>query len=260
MLRAPGEATLMSTRWPGTRPTRRPRARDAAVTAAAALAAAALAGCGSVAAGGAAGTGAAGAPASASAGGALSTGAAGAGASATSAAGSGGTSGTLAGGATASPSGSAGAAAACTAGDLRIRLDTAAAGAAAGTEYVPLEFTNTSSRPCDVAGFPAVALTSGVSGQQIGAEAAVDRSVKAKAVLLAPGGVAHAWLGIADVADLPASKCRPVTAAGFRVVVPGSESASYLAHSVPACKEPAKDSGILIVRPVQPGVARRGTA
>jgi hypothetical protein len=259
MLRAPGEATLMSTRWPGTRPTRRPRARDAAVTAAAALAAAALAGCGSVAAGGAAATGAAGAPASASAGGALSTGAAGAGASATSAAG-GGTSGTLAGGAPAGSSGSAGAAAACTAGDLRIRLDTAAAGAAAGTEYVPLEFTNTSSQPCDVAGFPAVALTSGVSGQQIGAEAAVDRSVKARAVLLAPGGVAHAWLGIADVADLPASKCRPVTAAGFRVVVPGSESASYLAHSVPACKEPAKDGGILIVRPVQPGVARRGTA
>ena len=141
-----------------------------------------------------------------------------------------------------------------------IRLDTAAAGVAAGTEYVPLEFTNTSSQSCELSGFPAVALTSGVTGQQIGTEAAVDRSVRATAVLLKPGGIAHAWVGIADVANLPAKTCRPVTAAGFRVVVPGSESASYLAHRVPACKEPAKAGGILIVRPVQPGAARRGTA
>jgi hypothetical protein len=246
----------MSTRWPGTRPSSRHRGRDAAVTAAAGLAAAALAGCGSLAApGGAATRGAAATPASASAGGALSgsTGSAGPGSA-------GASGGAVAGSAPASPSGSAAGDAACTAGVLRIRLDTAAAGAAAGTEYVPLEFTNTSSRPCELTGFPAVALTSGVAGQQIGTEAAVDRSVPATAVLLKPGGVAHAWLGIADVADLPASKCRPVTAAGFRVVVPGSESASYLAHPVPACKEPASAGGILIVRPVQPGVARRGTA
>jgi hypothetical protein len=240
----------MSTRWPGTRPSPRLSGRDVAVTAAAGLAAAALAGCGSLAApNGAATPGAAGTPASASAGGALSSG------------GGGSTGpGAVAGSATASPSGAAAAAAPCAAGVLRIRLDTAAAGAAAGTEYVPLEFTNTSSQPCELTGFPAVALTSGVSGQQIGTEAAVDRSVPATAVLLPPGGLAHAWLGITSVADLPASKCRPVTAKGFRVVVPGSQRASYLAHPVPACQEPASASGILIVRPVQPGAARRGTA
>jgi Protein of unknown function (DUF4232) len=237
----------MRTRWPGNRPTPRPAVRDAAVTAAAALAAAALAGCGSLAA--PAGTGAPGAAsATASAGGALRSGGTGSVA--------GGGDGSVAG----SPSGSAPPGAACTAAALRIRLDTAAAGVAAGTDYVPLEFTNTSSQPCELSGFPAVALTSGVSGQQIGTEAAVDRSVRATAVLLKPGGIAHAWLGIADVANLPAKTCRPVTAAGFRVVVPGSESASYLAHRVPACKEPAQDGGILVVRPVQPGAARRGTA
>ena len=237
----------MRTRWPGNRPTPRPAVRDAAVTAAAVLAAAALAGCGSFAApGGAAAPGAA--SATASAGGALSSGGPGS-------AGAGGD-GSVAG----SPSGGAQPRAACTAAALHIRLDTAAAGVAAGTDYVPLEFTNTSSQPCELTGFPAVALTSGVTGQQIGTEAAVDRSVRATAVLLKPGGIAHAWLGIADVANLPAKTCRPVTAAGFRVVVPGSESASYLAHRVPACKEPAQDGGILVVRPVQPGAARRGTA
>jgi hypothetical protein len=228
----------MRTRWPGDRPMPRPAVRDAAVTLAAGLAAAVLAGCGSLAPGSAASPG--GASATGSAGGALSSDGAG---------------GVGAGGDAGAQPGDA-----CAASALRIQLDTAAAGVAAGTEYVPLEFTNTSSQSCELSGFPAVALTSGVTGQQIGTEAAVDRSVKATAVLLKPGGIAHAWVGIADVANLPAKTCRPVTAAGFRVVVPGSQSASYLAHRVPACKEPAKDGGILIVRPVQPGAARRGTA
>jgi hypothetical protein len=238
----------MTTRWLGVRL----GARQAAVAGAAVLAAAALAGCGSLAAPGHA---AAPGTASGTAAGALGTGRA-AGDSAS----GGAVSSTGASGPTVGPSGPAQPGDACTAATLRIGLDTAAAGVAAGTEYVPLEFTNTSSQPCELTGYPAVALTSGVTGQQIGAEAAVDRTVPATAVLLAAGGVAHAWLGIADVADLPASKCRPVTAAGFRVVVPGSESASYLAHPVPACKESAQQGGILVVRPVQPGAAKRGTA
>jgi uncharacterized protein DUF4232 len=221
----------------------------AAALASAALAAAALAlaGCGSPATpGAAAGPGHAGA--SAGAGGALASGRA---------VPAGGTS---TGATTGGDIGGAGPGAACAAATVRVRLDTAAAGVAAGTEYVPLEFTNTSAQPCELSGYPAVALATGLTGKQIGAEAAVDRAVPATAVLLKPGGIAHAWLGITDVADLPASRCRPVTAAGFRVVVPGSESASYLAHPVPACKEPAQAGGILIVRPVQPGAARRGTA
>ena len=239
----------MTTRWLGARL----GARQAAVAGAAGLAAAALAGCGSLAA-----PGHAGAPGTASgtAAGALGTGRA----AGDSASGGAGSSNGASGPAVSPSSGAAQPGDACTAAILRIQLDTAAAGVAAGTEYVPLEFTNTSSQPCELTGYPAVALTSGVAGQQIGAEAAVDRTVPVTAVLLAAGGVAHAWLGITDVADLPASKCRPVTAAGFRVVVPGSESASYLAHPVPACKESAQEGGILVVRPVQPGAAKRGTA
>jgi hypothetical protein len=234
----------MRTRWPGDRPIPRLAARDAAVIFAAGLAAAALAGCGSLSAPGGAAPGAA--STTGSAGGALSN----------DGPGSAGGDGSVAG----SPSGSAQPGAACAPAALHIRLDTAAAGVAAGTDYVPLEFTNTSSQACELTGYPAVALTSGVTGRQIGTEAAVDHSVKATAVLLKPGGIAHAWLGIADVANFPAKTCRPITAAGFRVVVPGSQSASYLAHRVPACKEPARDGGILVVRPVQPGAAQRGTA
>lgn len=134
------------------------------------------------------------------------------------------------------------------------------AGVAAGSYYVPLEFTNTSGQACALTGYPAVAFTSGSAGQQIGTEAAVDRSVRASAVRLAPGATAHAWLQVASAANYPASKCHPVTAAGLRVVVPGSESASYLPHPVPACKTAVQGSEILTVHPVQPGPARRGTA
>ncbi len=100
---------------------------------------------------------------------------------------------------------------------------------AAGTYFLPIEFTNTSGRACQLAGYPAVAFTTGQSGQQIGTEAAVDRAVPARSVLLAPGGVAHAWLQILDTANYPAGKCHPVTAAGLRVVAPGTQDATYVA-------------------------------
>jgi hypothetical protein len=148
----------------------------------------------------------------------------------------------------------------CTASGLKVRLDTAAAGVAAGSYYVPLEFTNVTGQACQLSGYPAVTLTSGVSGRQIGPQAAVDRSVRSAAVRLAPGGIAHAWLQVTDVANIPASKCHPATAAGMRVEAPGARRASYLAHRLPACTAALAGSGVITVHPVQPGRARRGTA
>ena len=162
--------------------------------------------------------------------------------------------------ATASPSASGPATTTCASSGLRVRLDTTAAGAAAGSYYVPLDFTNTSGQACQLTGYPAVAFTSGMTGQQIGAEAAVDKSVRVTTVLLPSGGTAHAWLQVLSAANYPASKCHPVTAAGLRVVAPGSESAAYVPHPVPACKMAIQGSEILTVHPVQQGLAQRGTA
>jgi hypothetical protein len=148
----------------------------------------------------------------------------------------------------------------CAAASLQVRLDTSAAGVAAGTYYVPLEFVNAARQPCALSGYPAVALTSGVTGQQIGTEAAVDRSVPVTAVRLPPGGTAHAWLQVISAANYPPGQCHPVTAAGLRVVAPGGQSASYLPHPVSACKAAIRGSGLLTVHPVQPGRARRGMA
>lgn len=220
----------------------------------AAIAAAALAGCGSVQAPGGAAATAAGTGGTTAPGGTASPGGTAGTASPSGPASLNGTA-----SASASASGSA-AAATCAAAGLRVQLDTAVAGVAAGTYYVPLEFTNTSAQPCLLTGYPAVAFTSGAAGRQIGSEAAVDRSVRTTDVLLAPGATAHAWLQVLDAANYPASKCHPVMAAGLRVVAPGSESASYLPHRVPACKATISGSQILVVHPVQRGRAQRGTA
>jgi Protein of unknown function (DUF4232) len=222
----------MSTGMPGSG--QRPRTLPLAAAAAAALA---LAACGSV----QAGAGAA-APAGAS------TAQAG---QASSAAGS-----TSPAAAASSPA----AIATCAAAGLKVVLDTAAAGAAAGTYYVPLDFTNTTSKPCQLSGFPDIALTAGAAGAQIGPQAAADHSVSAATVQLAPGGSAHAWLQVADAASFPAGTCHPVMAAGMRVQPPGSRTASYVAHRLPACKAARPSGQILTVHPVQPGRARRGTA
>ena len=234
-------------------PLARYRLAPSVAAALAAAGAAALAGCGSAAAPGAAsGAGGAGSGVTASASGAASPGGTA----------SGGTSGTASG--AAGPSGSASSPASgvssCTASGLRVRLDTAAAGVAAGSYLVPLEFTNISGQACELAGYPAVALTMGLSGAQVGARAATDHAVAASPVVLAPGGIAHAWLQVLSAANYPASKCHPVTAAGLRITVPGTASASYVAHPVPACTAVLRGSEMLTVRPVQRGPARRGTA
>jgi Protein of unknown function (DUF4232) len=222
----------MSRRMPGSC-LRAPRLPLAIAAGAVAAATAALAACGSVPAG--------------SAGAAASSGAARTGPATT-------------GPATTGPATTGPATATCAASGLKVKLDMAAAGAAAGSYYVPLEFTNITGHACQLAGYPAVALTSGVSGRQIGPQAAVDRSVRSAAVRLAPGGTAHAWLQVTDVANIPARRCHPATAAGMRVEAPGARGASYLAHRLPACAAALAGDGVITVHPVQPGRARRGTA
>jgi Protein of unknown function (DUF4232) len=147
---------------------------------------------------------------------------------------------------------------ACATPALRVTLDSSAAGAAAGSSFVPLEFTNASGASCTLAGYPAVAFASGTGGPQIGAAAAAEASTHPATLVLAPGGVAHAWLQIVDVGNYPASQCQPVTAGGLRVGFTGA--AAFLAHPFQACAKTVHGSDVLAVFPVQAGVPQRGTA
>src|SRR6202011_900237 len=110
-------------------------------------------------------------------------------------------------------------------------------GAAAGSTYYPVDFTNTSSSPCGMYGYPGLSfVTAGSSaGRQIGAAAQENPGFGRLAVRLAAGGVAHAWLQVAQAGNYPASTCQPVTAHWLRVFPPGDTAATYVGVSFSAC-------------------------
>jgi hypothetical protein len=148
----------------------------------------------------------------------------------------------------------------CAASALRVTLDGDAAGAAAGSSYVPLDFANTSSTSCKLPSYPAVAFASGAAGPQIGTPATLENGTHASTIVLAPHGVAHAWLQIVDVANYPAGQCKPVQARGLRVSFTGTDATAFLAHPFQACAKAVHGSDVLAVFPVQAGQAKRGTA
>src|SRR5438067_7673427 len=55
----------------------------------------------------------------------------------------------------------------CTTASLRVGVSTSAGGAAAGTTYYPVEFTNVSGQRCGLYGFPGGSFVTGPGGKQI---------------------------------------------------------------------------------------------
>jgi hypothetical protein len=161
---------------------------------------------------------------------------------------------------TAPPAGSTStpALAACAGSSLRITLDSSQANGAAGSDYYPLDFTNTSTSTCQMYGYPGVSfVTSGdATGQQIGAAALRAGAFTKVTVRLAPGGTAHAWLKVAVAANYPASTCDPVTAHWLRVYPPGSTVAGYVSSTLNACS--SSSAPLLTVLPARSGKGVNG--
>ncbi len=89
----------------------------------------------------------------------------------------------------------------------------------------------------------------GRSGQQIGAAAQRNPAFDDLAVRLAAGGVAHAWLRLAQAGNYPASACQPVTAHWLRVYPPEDTAAVYVGQAFPACADTSTQ--LLTVTPVR---------
>lgn len=147
----------------------------------------------------------------------------------------------------------------CPPAAIRVTLDIQAAGVAAGSSYVPVDFTNISGTVCQLAGYPVVTLAS-QAGKQIGTEGTADRSLATEHVLLAAGQVAHIWLHLLDVINIPSARCRPATAAGLRIGLPGYAAATFISHPVTTCSKQVKGTEIMTVEPFRPGHAQPGTA
>jgi uncharacterized protein DUF4232 len=150
----------------------------------------------------------------------------------------------------------------CATAGLKIKVDTSQGGAAAGSTYVPIDFTNTTSSTCTMFGYPGVSFVTGVPGSQIGRPAKRNPADQATTVTLAPGAVAHATLQVAEAGNYNPSDCKPVTAHWLKVYPPNQFNPIYTKYTAQVCsaKLPhglGSQLGIYVVRP-GPGKAGQG--
>jgi Protein of unknown function (DUF4232) len=120
-------------------------------------------------------------------------------------------------------------------------------GGTAGSVYYWIEFTNLSGRSCTVAGYPQVSAVD-LNGRRIGAAATFEPAKEAPPVKLAPDDTAKATLQIVDNLNYPTGRCKPTTAAGLRITVPGGSGSKVAPLAFGACAK--SGSQILAVGPV----------
>jgi hypothetical protein len=144
----------------------------------------------------------------------------------------------------------------CGPSDLGVWVARDQMGAAAGTFYFPLEFTNLSHHACTLFGFPGVSARAS-NGKLLGNSASRDTAVKARTVKLAPGATAYALLEYSDVVT---SNCpKKATAAYLLVYAPDQRVANTAFWSLTACTTPGQKN-FLRIRVIAPGIGVRGDA
>jgi hypothetical protein len=150
----------------------------------------------------------------------------------------------------------------CSSSALSAHVDLAQGGAAAGSTYVPIDFTNTSGSACTMDGYPGVSFVRSPSGSQLGNPASRNPAAAPAMVTLAPGGIAHAILQVAEAGNYSQSACTPVIAHWLKIFPPDQVSAIYARYDIQACsaKLPAKLGSQLDVYVVRPGAGKAGHA
>jgi hypothetical protein len=146
--------------------------------------------------------------------------------------------------------------AACATANLSVSLVSNLGGGAAGSTYVPIQFTNTSGTACAMYGFPGVSFVTGQNGSQIGAPAQRSPSASKVTVTLAAHATAHAWLQIAEAGNYPASSCHVVNASWLKIYPPANTAAAYVSHSFQTCSSAKVVT--MTIDPVRTGVAVQG--
>jgi len=121
--------------------------------------------------------------------------------------------------------------------------------AAAGSAFFKLNFTNLSGHSCTVNGFPflfAVIL----KGVQLGRRAGFNGT--RHTVTIGNGQTKTATIQIVDVLNFPPSRCKPTTAAGFKVFPPNQTRAKMVPFPFGACgRAPGAGPQFLFVGPVK---------
>jgi hypothetical protein len=132
--------------------------------------------------------------------------------------------------------------AACTTADLSVRGGQSQG--AAGTIGVPVLFTNTGSRPCELQGYPGVAGLDANGHQLTQARRVPDGTSRPPSVQIGPGRTASALVTGSDVATGTATSCP--TYAALLVTPPNDTHSVRVNARLPGCSD-------LQVHPVVPG-------
>ncbi|QDZ15600.1 DUF4232 domain-containing protein [Humibacter ginsenosidimutans] len=114
----------------------------------------------------------------------------------------------------------------CTVDELSVTLGTPSG--TAGSTYLPIRFTNTSSTTCELHGFPGVSFVGKGNGTQLGAAADWDQSQPIVQNTLQPGNVVVANLRVAQAGNYDSSECQPLAADGLRVYPPHSTKSVFV--------------------------------
>ncbi|TWF81477.1 uncharacterized protein DUF4232 [Pseudonocardia hierapolitana] len=120
----------------------------------------------------------------------------------------------------------------CTTGELSVSLGDG--GAAAGSVYRPLIFTNTGSHTCELRGFPGVSYIAGEDGHQVGPAAAMSGE-RGGQVPIPPGGTVRAQLQLVNVQNFDPADCHPVPVGGLRVYPPGDTASLFVQMDGTGC-------------------------
>jgi hypothetical protein len=141
---------------------------------------------------------------------------------------------------------------ACATSALHVAVPAGAGNAAAGSNYYPVQFANTSSSPCTLYGFPGVSFVTAAGGSQIGIPATRDPVLAARLVTLAPGQTVHAELQVAVAQNYPPADCDLVTAHWLKIYPPNQTAPVYVSFTAQTCSKPKT---ILSVQTVQTGTS-----
>jgi Protein of unknown function (DUF4232) len=139
--------------------------------------------------------------------------------------------------------------ASCQSAALKVTLGTGSA--AAGTSYLPVQFTNVSPTTCTLYGFPGVSFTGETYAVQVGPAATRNHASPQSVVTLAPGAVATALLTIVDAQNYSPGSCGLTTASGILVYPPNLTTSVGLPYNGYTCVN-AKDH-VLTVNAVAAG-------
>ena len=128
-----------------------------------------------------------------------------------------------------------------------LKVSLGPANATAGTTFYPLKFVNIGKSSCTLSGYPGVsAVTS--TGKQIG-NSAKRSGGKYRTVTLAAGKQQSASVGIVATGNFSTASCKPVTAAGLRIIPPNQGKSVTIKKTFSTCSSTASTS--LQVRPVK---------